>query len=64
MQVSESNWKTGEAWSWSSPSDEILATKHLRLPDDLPLGYHELTLQIAGESWRPSRLIVCPEPCL
>jgi len=35
--------------------------QHLRLPDDLPLGYHELSLQIAGESWPPSRLIVCPE---
>ena len=32
----------------------------VRLPDDLPLGYHELSLKIAGESWRPSRLIVCP----
>jgi 4-alpha-glucanotransferase len=40
---------------------EILATKHVRLPDDLPLGYHELSLQIAGESWPASRLIVCPE---
>jgi 4-alpha-glucanotransferase len=36
-------------------------TQRLRLPDDLPLGYHELSLQIAGESWPPSRLIVCPE---
>jgi 4-alpha-glucanotransferase len=35
--------------------------RRLRLPDDLPLGYHELSLQIAGESWGPSRLIVCPE---
>jgi 4-alpha-glucanotransferase len=35
--------------------------QRLRLPDDLPLGYHELSLQIAGESWRPSSLIVCPE---
>jgi 4-alpha-glucanotransferase len=33
---------------------------HLRLPDDLPLGYHELTLEITGETSRPSRLIVCP----
>jgi 4-alpha-glucanotransferase len=32
----------------------------LRLPDDLPMGYHELSLQIAGETSRPSRLIVCP----
>ena len=36
-------------------------TQHIRLPDDLPLGYHELSLQIAGESWPPSRLIVCPD---
>jgi 4-alpha-glucanotransferase len=36
-------------------------TRHIRLPDDLPLGYHELSLQIAGESWPPSRLIVCPD---
>jgi len=42
------------------PLEQILATKHLCLPDDLPLGYHALSLQIAGESWRPSRLIVCP----
>jgi 4-alpha-glucanotransferase len=40
--------------------DEILAAQHLRLPDDLPLGYHQLTLEIAGETSRPSRLIVCP----
>jgi 4-alpha-glucanotransferase len=34
---------------------------HLRLPDDLPLGYHQLSLEIGGESWPPSRLMVCPE---
>jgi 4-alpha-glucanotransferase len=39
---------------------EILAGQRLRLPDDLPLGYHQLTLEIAGENSRPSRLIVCP----
>ena len=39
---------------------EILAGKRLRLPDDLPLGYHEMTLEIAGEPSRPSRLVVCP----
>jgi 4-alpha-glucanotransferase len=38
-----------------------LGAQRLRLPDDLPLGYHELSLEIAGESWGPSRLIVCPE---
>jgi 4-alpha-glucanotransferase len=36
-------------------------TQRLRLPDDLPLGYHELSLQIAGETSRPARLMVCPE---
>lgn len=34
--------------------------KRIRLPDELPLGYHELSIQIGGESYRPSRLIVCP----
>jgi 4-alpha-glucanotransferase len=38
-----------------------VAPNYIRLPDDLPLGYHELSLKIAGESWRPSRLIVCPD---
>ena len=38
----------------------ILATKRIRLPDDLPLGYHQITLEIGGESPQPSRLIVCP----
>lgn len=40
--------------------DEILAAKHLRLPGDLPLGYHQITLELPGEIARPSRLIVCP----
>jgi 4-alpha-glucanotransferase len=30
------------------------------LENDLPLGYHELTLTVAGESFGPARLIVCP----
>ncbi len=38
-----------------------LAADHVRLPDDLPLGYHQLSVQIGGESWAPSRLIVCPD---
>jgi 4-alpha-glucanotransferase len=37
-----------------------LVGKRVRLPDDLPLGYHQITLQIASETSRPSRLIVCP----
>jgi 4-alpha-glucanotransferase len=40
---------------------EVELGEHIRLPDDLPLGYHELSLQIAGQSWPPSRLIVYPE---
>lgn len=39
---------------------DILATKHLRLPDDLPLGYHEISMTIGGEATPASRLIVCP----
>lgn len=34
--------------------------KHIRLPDNLPLGYHEITLQMDGHSSQTSRLIVCP----
>jgi 4-alpha-glucanotransferase len=37
-----------------------LVSKRVRLPPDLPLGYHEMTLDIAGEPSPPSRLIVCP----
>jgi 4-alpha-glucanotransferase len=34
--------------------------KRIRLPEALPLGYHELTIEIAGKSYPSSRLIVCP----
>ncbi|MGP0071616.1 MAG: 4-alpha-glucanotransferase [Bryobacteraceae bacterium] len=34
--------------------------KRILLKEDLPLGYHELTLTMAGESFGPARLIVCP----
>jgi len=37
-----------------------LVRKSLKLPDALPLGYHELTLELAGERWPAARLIVCP----
>ena len=37
-----------------------LVSKRIRLPDELPLGYHKMTLEMAGETTRPSRLIVCP----
>jgi 4-alpha-glucanotransferase len=39
---------------------EIQAGRRLRLPDDLPLGYHQISLEIGGETWPPARLIVCP----
>ncbi|MGD0437500.1 MAG: 4-alpha-glucanotransferase [Bryobacteraceae bacterium] len=35
--------------------------KMLPLPDDLPLGYHELSFTIRGEPSARSRLIVCPD---
>ena len=34
--------------------------KKLPLPDDLPLGYHELSIEIGGQPSEPARLIVCP----
>jgi len=37
-----------------------LVSKRVRLPGDLPLGYHEMTIDMAGETSKPSRLIVCP----
>jgi len=39
---------------------ETLIRKKLPLPDDLPLGYHELTVHVPGLDPKPSRLIVCP----
>ena len=35
--------------------------KRLRLPDDLPPGYHELALRLGPEYSARARLIVCPE---
>ena len=40
--------------------EEGTAGARVLLPDELPLGYHQLTLTIGGESFGPSRLIVCP----
>jgi 4-alpha-glucanotransferase len=40
--------------------ETAMGGKRVLLRDDLPLGYHELTLTIAGESFGPARLIVCP----
>jgi 4-alpha-glucanotransferase len=34
--------------------------KQVRLPDDIPLGYHQLVLRIAGVKSAPTHLIVCP----
>jgi 4-alpha-glucanotransferase len=39
---------------------ELLDGRRLRLPDELPLGYHQITLDMAGETSPSSRLIVCP----
>jgi 4-alpha-glucanotransferase len=40
--------------------DRYLVHKTLTLGDDLPLGYHRLTLEIAGQPPASARLIVCP----
>jgi 4-alpha-glucanotransferase len=37
-----------------------LVSKRARLPDNLPLGYHRMTIEMGGEISPPSRLIVCP----
>jgi len=37
-----------------------LVSKRVRLADDLRLGYHRMTMEFAGETSLPSRLIVCP----
>jgi 4-alpha-glucanotransferase len=42
------------------PIEAAAAGKRVRLPDDLPLGYHEMTLEIGGQRYGPARLIVCP----
>ncbi len=34
--------------------------RRILLTSELPLGYHELTLEVGGRSFGPSRLIVCP----
>jgi len=35
--------------------------KKVSLPDDLPLGYHQLSIEIGGQPSQPARLIVCPQ---
>jgi 4-alpha-glucanotransferase len=39
---------------------QLLLRKQVRLPSDLPLGYHQLWLHIGDETSGPARLIVCP----
>jgi 4-alpha-glucanotransferase len=39
---------------------QLYVRKMLSLPDDLPLGYHQLVLRIAGVETAPTHLIVCP----
>ena len=56
---------TGEIPLATAPGvTAALVSKRFALPDDLPLGYHEMTLEMAGErlaSLAPDRL---PEPGL
>jgi 4-alpha-glucanotransferase len=40
---------------------ERFVRKRIRLRPELPLGYHELSLQMEGVNSTPTRLIVCPE---
>ena len=40
---------------------ERFVRKRIRLSVELPLGYHHLSLQMAGEALASTRLIVCPE---
>jgi 4-alpha-glucanotransferase len=35
--------------------------KRIALPQDLPLGYHQLSIEIGGQPAEPTRLIVCPQ---
>ncbi len=72
IQTEHSQWGEGTVREIKVAFDEIagddgmtldgqpLVSKRVRLPEDLPLGYHQMTLDIAGETSRPSRLIVCP----
>ncbi len=40
--------------------DRTFVRKRIRLPDTLPLGYHDLSIEIGGRTAPPVRLIVCP----
>jgi 4-alpha-glucanotransferase len=42
------------------PLDPAATGKRVLLERELPLGYHELTLGVAGQTFGPVRLIVCP----
>jgi len=35
--------------------------KRITVPQDLPLGYHQLSIEIGGQPAEPTRLIVCPQ---
>jgi 4-alpha-glucanotransferase len=39
---------------------QSVVRKTIQLPDTLPLGYHEVAIELAGERSPVSRLIVCP----
>ncbi|HEV2688938.1 MAG TPA: 4-alpha-glucanotransferase, partial [Bryobacteraceae bacterium] len=39
---------------------ESFVRKKIPLPGDLPLGYHEMSIQIPGLDCKPARLIICP----
>src|SRR5579871_3775857 len=48
---------TEEEASWEG---QRFVRKRVKLPDDLPLGYHKLAIQLEGGTASESRLIVCP----
>jgi 4-alpha-glucanotransferase len=43
-----------------SLGERSLVRKRIALPDDLPLGYHELSIDIGGRASQPGRLVICP----
>jgi 4-alpha-glucanotransferase len=40
---------------------KVFARKQIVLPENLPLGYHQLSIEIGGQPAEPARLIVCPQ---
>jgi len=49
-----------EVFQKASLRERSFVQKKIALPDDLPLGYHELSIEIDGQLSGPTRLIVCP----